>query len=91
MSFLKDFVDDRAKNINPIHVITAALAAASIVWVSYLVGKNHTLPELSGVAQLLGGAGVANACHKAEDIIGALKKPPDPVTPEVASSHPRDL
>jgi hypothetical protein len=60
MGFIKAFFDDRDQSINPAHVVAAALVAASIGWVTYLVIKNHVMPDLSGIAYLLGGSGAMN-------------------------------
>jgi hypothetical protein len=80
MSFIAKFLDDREKSVNPVHVMMGLLVLASISWVTFLVIKNHTMPELTGVATLLGGGGIANACQKAEDIVAKFKKPTvDPV------------
>jgi len=49
---------------------------ASVSWVSFLVIKNHTMPDLTGIAYLLGGSGAMNICHKAEDIVGSFRKGP---------------
>jgi hypothetical protein len=78
MTFVDKFLDDREKSVNPIHVMMAALVLAAIGWVTFLVVKNHTMPELSGVAMLLGGGGVANIAQKAEDIAAKFKKPAAP-------------
>lgn len=78
MSFIAKCLDDREKSVNPIHIMMAALVLASIFWVTFLVVKNHIMPELTGVATLLGGGGVANIAHKADDIIAKFKKPADP-------------
>lgn len=75
MNFLKSLVDDNIKDVNPAHVVAIALTGAVILWVSYLVLKNHTLPDLAGPAYLLGGSGAMNVAHKMEDIIAAVKKP----------------
>lgn len=87
MGFFKKALDDRDESINPSHVVAFMLVAASIAWITFLVIKNHTLPDLSGVAYLLGGSGAMNIASKMEDIIGKLKPPvappvvPPPVVP----------
>jgi hypothetical protein len=73
MSLKSMFLDDD-KTVNPAYVIAFALVAASICWVSYLVIKNHTMPDLTGIAYLLGGSGAMNLAHKMEDIVGRFKK-----------------
>lgn len=77
MGFWAKFVDDREKSVNPIHVIMAFIAVNAMGWVWYCLYKNSTMPELSGIAMLLGGGGVANMCQKAEDIADKVfkKKP----------------
>lgn len=77
MSFIEKFLDDREKSVNPIHVMMSALVLSSIVWVTYLVFHNHTMPELTGVATLLGGGGMANIAQKAEDIAAKFTKKND--------------
>jgi hypothetical protein len=69
----KNLFNDSDKTINPVHVIAIALTTASIAWVSWLVYKNSALPDLTGVAWLLGGSGAANVAHKAEDILEKFK------------------
>lgn len=79
MTFVEKFLDDREKSVNPVHVMMSLLVLASIGWITFLVLKNHQMPELTGVATLLGGGGVANICQKAEDIAAKFKKSADPV------------
>jgi hypothetical protein len=77
MSFFKGLVDDRMKDVNPVQVITIALGLAIIVWGSHVAFHTHAMPNLNGIGEALGGAGLANAAHKAEDIIDKFKKPVD--------------
>lgn len=74
MNIFKSFLNDSDKTVNPVYVLMALLVLSSIGWVTFLVIKNHALPELSGIATLLGGGGIANIAHKAEDIVAELKK-----------------
>ncbi len=78
MTFVEKFLDDREKSVNPIHVLMSLLVLAAIGWVTFLVIKNHQMPELTGVATLLGGGGVANIAQKAEDIAAKFRKPDIP-------------
>jgi hypothetical protein len=75
MSFIKSFLDDREKSVNPAHAIALILVLASIGWVTYLVVHNHALPDLAGVAYLLGGSGAMNIAQKAEVIVDKFRKP----------------
>lgn len=75
MGLFKSSFDDRDKSVNPSHVIAFMLVTASIVWISFLVYKNLALPELSGVAYLLGGSGAMNIASKMEEIVGKFKPP----------------
>lgn len=88
MSFFKGLIDDSEKSVNPIQVITIALGLAIIVWGSHVAFHTHAMPNLTGIGEALGGAGLANAAHKAEDIIDKLKKntpaPPPAVTTPAA-------
>jgi hypothetical protein len=77
MSFIAKLLNDKEKSVNPVHVMMLILIASSIGWVWYLVIKTHLMPELSGVAMLLGGGGIANIAHKAEDIVAKFKSPGD--------------
>jgi len=80
MSAIKSFLDDREKSVNPIHIIMVFIVLNAVGWVWYSIAKSptHVLPELSGIAMLLGGGGVANMAHKAEDIVAKLTgKSPD--------------
>ena len=77
MGFWKGLINDAQKDVNPAHVIALALTFASICWVSYLVYKNLTLPDLSGIAYLLGGSGAMNVANKAEEIVAKFKRPAD--------------
>jgi hypothetical protein len=77
MGFIKAFFNDQDKSVNPAHVVAATLVTASIVWVTYLVLKNHVLPDLTGIAYLLGGSGAMNVAQKMEDIVAKFKKSPD--------------
>ena len=72
-------MNDSDKSVNAAHCVAFLLTFSSIAWVTYLVHKNSTLPDLSGIAYLLGGSGAMNVCSKAEDIIAKFKKHPDPV------------
>jgi hypothetical protein len=56
---------------------------AAIGWVSYLVAHNHAMPELDGVAKLLGGTALVNIGHKAEEIVEKFRGSKD--TPAVQS------
>jgi hypothetical protein len=76
MGFVKAFFDDRDASVNPAHVVAATLVAASVGWVTYLVIKNHVMPDLSGIAYLLGGSGAMNIAQKAEAIVDKFKKAP---------------
>lgn len=75
-SFLAKIVDDREKSVNPIHVIMIVMVLNCIGWVWYLIIKNHIMPELSGIAMILGGGGVANMAQKAEEIVTKFRKQP---------------
>lgn len=89
MGFWAKLLDDREKSINPMHLVMAFLVLNSVAWVWYSVLKNHgTIPELSGIAALLGGGGAANLAHKAEDIVAKLKSTPVviPNTPVVVNT-----
>jgi hypothetical protein len=82
MSFITAIFDDRDKSVNAAHVVAITLTLACVGWVTFLVLKNHTLPELTGVAYLLGGSGAMNVANKMEDIVQKFsKKPADPVPP----------
>jgi len=76
MSFLKAVFDDRDKSVNAAHVVAFLLVVSSIFWVTYLVLKNpHSpMPELSGIAYLLGGSGAMNIANKMEDIVTKFSK-----------------
>lgn len=67
---------DNDGTTNPTLLLAFALVFASIGWVSFLVYKNHNLPDLTGIAYLLGGSGAMNIAHKAEDIIASIRKGP---------------
>jgi hypothetical protein len=75
---------DNDGTVNPAHVVAISLVVAVIGWVTYLVIKTTSMPDLTGPAYLLGGSGAMNIAHKAEDIIAKFKKPAD-VTPLAAS------
>lgn len=77
MSLFSKAIDDRDESVNAAHLVAFALVAASIGWVTYLVIKNHVLPDLTGIAYLLGGSGAMNVCSKAEGIISKFKKKSD--------------
>ena len=58
------------------------IALASVCWVSYLVVRNHELPDLAGVALLVGGgSGTQYAINKTEDIVKAFKGTPEDPKP----------
>src|SRR5690349_12338215 len=75
MEYIKAIFDDREKSVNPSHIVAFMLVAAIIGWITFLVVKNHVLPDLSGVAYLLGGSGAMNIASKMEDIVGKFKPP----------------
>jgi len=75
MGFFKGLVDDGIKSVNPVQVITLLLGLAIIVWGTHVAFYNHAMPNLTGIGEALGGAGLANVAHKAEDIISKFKKP----------------
>lgn len=85
MKFGSAILDDDG-TVNPAHLIAMVLAAASVLWVSYLVYTTRALPDLTGVAYLLGGSGLMNVAHKAEDIIAKFKKDPPQADPGTPSS-----
>jgi hypothetical protein len=74
LSKLLTSLQDNDGTLNPAHVVAFALTGAAITWVSFLVYKNHTLPDLNGIAWLLGGSGAVNIAHKAEEMVAALRK-----------------
>jgi hypothetical protein len=85
MAFLKALFNDDP-SINTAHAIAILLVLASVGWVTFLVVKNHTLPDLSGVAYLLGGSGAMNVCSKVESIVARFKKqdpPSDDAAPDL--------
>jgi hypothetical protein len=76
MGFWSGLVNDAEKQINPAHVIAILLTAAVVAWGFMEVHTTGKMPSnLSGAAELLGGAGAVNVAHKAEDIIAKFKKP----------------
>ena len=83
MQFFRGLVDDGIKNVNPVQVITLLLGVAIIVWGTHVAFYNHQMPNLNGIGEALGGAGLANVAHKAEDIVAKFKKPEPPAPPEV--------
>jgi len=76
MSFIAKFLDDREKSVNPVHVIMGLLVLSSIGWVSYIVFKTLKMPDLTGVAYLIGGGGAANLCQQATDIVAKFTNKP---------------
>lgn len=70
---LKSMFLDNDGTVNPAHVIAAVLTFASIFWVTYLVIHNGEMPDLAGVAYLLGGSGAINVAHKMEDIVANFR------------------
>jgi hypothetical protein len=75
MGFFSGLIDDAEKQINPAHVIALILVVAVVgwgCWEAYHTGKMPS--NLSGAAELLGGAGAVNVAHKAEDIIAKFGK-----------------
>lgn len=47
---------------------------AAIAWVTYLVFKTHSMPDMSGVTVFVsGGAGGQYAINKGEDIVNAIR------------------
>jgi hypothetical protein len=73
-SVFKNSVDDSNTSVNPAHVIALAITAAAIFWVSWIVIHTRTMPDLNGIAYLLGGSGAVNLAHKAEEIVNSIKK-----------------
>ena len=67
MKFIKAFLDDKDSSVNPIHVIMVFLVVNAVGWVWYLVLHNKVMPELGGVAMLLGGGGAANLAYGRSD------------------------
>jgi hypothetical protein len=82
MGFFKGLIDDAEKQINPAHCIALLLTAAVVVWGCWEAWHTHAMPtNLSGAAQLLGGAGAVNVAHKAEAIIEKFKGTSEPAAP----------
>lgn len=77
MEFMRKLLDDRETSVNPIHVVMIFLVLNAVGWVWYLVIHKQAMPELTGVAMLLGGGGMANLAQKAEAIVDKFKKPVD--------------
>lgn len=89
MGFLSKMVDDSVKSVNPIHVITILLTLAVIVWGSWEAWHTSHMPtNLSGAAELLGGAAAANLAHKAGDIAAQFQGAQTQTTVTVASAPP---
>ena len=58
-------------------VAQGSIVLGVIVWVTYLVLKNHALPDLGGPSLFIGtGAAGHYGINKASDIIAAFKNPP---------------
>ena len=51
----------------------AACVSAAILWVSYLVFKNHALPDLGGVSTFIASGNAAYAANQAKKIAAAMK------------------
>jgi hypothetical protein len=50
------------------------IVMGTLVWVSYVVWKNHSIPDLTGPATFLtSGTACTYGVNKASDIIGAIK------------------
>jgi hypothetical protein len=73
MKFLSKLLDDRELSVNPIHVVMIFLVLNAVGWVWYIVLHSKALPELSGIAMLLGGGGMANLAQKAESIVDKFR------------------
>lgn len=78
MNFIKSAFCDNDGTANPAHIIAFILVLASVSWVSFLVYKNPhgPIPDLTGIAYLLGGSGAMNICHKADDLLNTFRKGP---------------
>ena len=84
MGFWAKAIDDAQKSVNPAHLIALSLTAAVIAWgfwEMYHTGGMPSGDHLKGAAELLGGSGLLNVAHKAEDIVATFKKPADPPAP----------
>lgn len=66
-------------------MIGATVVLVALAWVTYIVIKTHALPELDGVAYLIGGGNTPYFVNQAKKIAGAIKgatdKPEVPVEP----------
>jgi hypothetical protein len=72
--FCRSVVDDDDKTVNPAHIIAFLFTFASIGWITYLVIKNGAMPDLSGLAILIGGgSGAINLVHKAGDLVDRFR------------------
>jgi hypothetical protein len=83
MGFWTGLINDAEKQVNPIHVMTGLLVVAIVVWGTHVAFHTHSMPSLEGIGYALGGTGLANAAHKAEDIVAKFKTPP-PMAPPSA-------
>lgn len=51
----------------------AASVVASIAWVTYLVFKNHALPDLGGVAGFIASGNAAYAANQAKNAVNKIR------------------
>jgi hypothetical protein len=60
---------------------------ASLVWVSFLIVRNHVIPDLNGVATFVTAGNSAYAANQVKRVVAASKTgipnggPPDPIDP----------
>lgn len=73
MKFLREVFSDGGQGSYS-RLASGAVVLATLFWVSYLVIKNHSMPDLGGPSLLIGTSSTAHyGVNQIQNIVGMLK------------------
>jgi hypothetical protein len=73
LAFVKSVFSDAGQGSSS-RVLSGAVVFATLGWISYIVLKTKTLPDLGGASMFIAsGVGISYGTNKAADIVAAFK------------------
>lgn len=74
MNFIKSIFSEDGVVGSSSRVLSAAIVFSTLGWVTYLVAKNHAMPDLAGPLTFMNtGVGTLMGINKASEVVSAFK------------------